>query len=93
MAKKLDERGPGDAEEPDFIQTIPKQGYRLVAPVSWEEVKETPLTKSESVATAGLAPSRVDAGGTVAGYAGEPSARIRARRIPAFAALAGSSTK
>ena len=36
---------------------------------------------------------KVDAGGTVARYAGEPSARIRARHIPVFAALAESSTR
>ncbi len=34
-----------DAKEPEFIQTIPKQGYRLLASVSWEEVEETPPTK------------------------------------------------
>jgi DNA-binding winged helix-turn-helix (wHTH) protein len=29
-----------DAKEPRFIQTIPRSGYRLIAPVSYDEVKQ-----------------------------------------------------
>jgi len=47
-----------DAREPSFIQTIPKRGYRLIAPVKRIEKQTTPLSSSPLVGTEPSGPIR-----------------------------------
>lgn len=52
-----------DAKNPRFIQTLPKRGYRFVAPVTDTppgQQKTTPASESDSAAPAGMAASIVD---------------------------------
>ncbi len=57
-----------DAREPRFIQTIPKRGYRLVAPVEWVNgPRDTPATRAwNPTCSVGNRPQIVD--GRVGGY-------------------------
>src|SRR5208283_3163882 len=54
--RKLRDALRDDAEEPRFIETVPRHGYRFLAPVSSPELVPTPVVLPAQGATASLTP-------------------------------------